>query len=201
MTLLPDKHSLSIAGTVLNRAVEFSNGSTSGLLSPPSVSNGRDAGGTSLIPALYWVTAPNPALRIGLGISPTFGNHTDDGFDFIGRYSAHYAKLRQVNVNPAVAFRVSDRWSIGFGLNYAQNDAEFRQGSPLPVATAGNDVTVSCNDNAYGYNAGLLFRIQRQTRLALTYRSRMKFRLDGRLDSNLTPTIDARVHARLTTPS
>lgn len=201
MTLLQDKHSLSVAGTILNRAVNFSGGSTAGLLPPPSVSNGRDGGGTTLIPALYWVYAPDLSLRIGLGISPTFGNKTNYGFDFIGRYAGHYADLRQININPAVAFRVSERWSIAAGINYAQNDTEFRQGSPLPLPTAANDVTVKGKDNAFGYNAGLLFRLQPQTRLALTYRSEMKFRLDGQLDSNLTPTVDARVYARLTTPS
>lgn len=201
MTLLPEGHSFALAGTVLDRSVKFSNGSTSGLLPPPSASNGKDGGGTSLIPALYWSYAIDPAIRVGLGISPTFGNQTDYGFDFIGRYSGYYTKLRQVNVNPSVAFRLNEQWSVGFGVNYAQNDTEFRQGSPLPSVLANNDVRVKGDDGAFGYNAGLLFRPQPQTRLALTYRSEIRFRLDGELDSNLTPTVDNRVRARLTTPA
>ncbi len=201
MTLLPAGHSFALAGTILDRSVKFSGGSTSGLVPAPSASNGQDGGGTTLIPALYWSYAIDPSVRIGLGISPTFGNQTDYGFDFIGRYAGYYTKLRQVNVNPSVAFRLDERWSLGFGLNYAQNDTEFRQGSPLPSPLANDDVRVQGDDGAFGYNAGLLFRLQPQTRLALTYRSEIRFKLDGELDSNLTPTVDNRVRARLTTPA
>lgn len=201
MTLLPQGHSVALAGTVLNRSVNLSDGSTSGLLPPPSLSNGKDGGGTVLVPAFYWSYAVNPATRLGLGISPSFGNQTDYGFDFIGRYSGHYAKLRQINVNPSVAFALNPQWSIGFGIDYAQNDTEFRQGSPLPSVLANNDVTVKGDDHAFGYNAGLLFRPQPGTRLGLTYRSELRFRLEGTLDSTLTPTIDNHVRARLTTPA
>ncbi len=201
MTLLPAGHSFALAGTLLDRSVKFSDGSTSGLVPAPSASNGKDGGGTTLIPALYWSYALDPSIRIGLGISPTFGNQTDYGFDFIGRYSGYYTKLRQVNVNPSVAYRLNEQWSVGLGINYAQNDTEFRQGSPLPSPLANNDVRVQGDDGAFGYNAGLLFRPYPQTRLALTYRSEIRFRLDGELDSNLTPSVDNRVRARLTTPA
>ncbi len=201
MTLLPEGHSMALAGTVLHRAIHLHDGSTSGLLPPPSLSNGQDGGGTVLIPALYWSYAVDSSLRFGLGISPSFGNQTDYGVDFIGRYSGHYAKLTQVNVNPSVAFALNPQWSVGFGLDYAQNDTEFRQGSPLPSVLANNDVKVKGDDHAFGYNAGLLFRPRPGTRLGLSYRSEIRFRLEGTLDSNLTPVVDSHVRARLTTPA
>ncbi len=201
MTRLPEGHSLSVAGTLLNRTVEFRDGSTSGALPAPSASNGKDAGGLSLIPAFYWSYALNPTTRLGIGVSPTFGNKTDYGFDFIGRYSGYFAEIRQINVNPSVAFKVNEQLSVGFGLNYAKNETEFRQGSPLPSPLANNNVTVKGDDAAVGYNAGVLWQLQPQTRLALTYRSQLKFRLDGDLNSNLTPAVDNQVNARLTTPA
>lgn len=201
MTRLPDGHSFSLAGTVLSRSVKFSDGSTSGAVPSPSASNGRDAGGTSLIPAFYWSYALNPDTRLGIGVSPTFGNTSDYGFDFIGRYSGYYTEIRQINVNPSVAFKLNERVSVGFGINYARNETEFRQGSPLPTPAANNDVTVKGDDGALGYNAGVSWQLQPQTRVALTYRSQLKFRLDGALDSNLTPTVDNQVNARLTTPA
>lgn len=203
MTMLPEGHSFSVAGTVLSRSVRFSEGSTSsnfGVASPSS-SNGKDAGGVSLIPAFYWSYALTPQTRLGVGVSPTFGNTTDYGFDFIGRYSGYYAEIKQINVNPSVAFKLSEQLSVGFGVNYAKNETEFRQGSPLPSAAANNDVTLKGDDGALGYNAGVLWQVQPQTRLALTYRSQLKFRLEGTLDSNLTPNIDNQINARLTTPA
>lgn len=201
MTRLPEGHSLSVAGTVLNRSVKFSDGATSGLLPAPSASNGKDAGGTSLVPAFYWSYALNPTTRLGIGVSPTFGNKTDYGFNFIGRYSGYFAEIRQINVNPSVALKLSDRVSVGFGINYAMNETEFRQGSPLPSPLANNNVSVKGDDAALGYNSGVLWQLNPQTRLALTYRSQLKFRLEGELNSNLTPAVDNQVHARLTTPA
>lgn len=200
MTMMPEGHSFSLAGTVLSRSVKFSDGSTTGLPAPSS-SNGKDAGGVSLIPAFYWAYSLSPTTRLGIGVSPTFGNKTDYGFDFIGRYSGHFAEIRQINVNPSVAFKLNDRVSVGLGVNYAQNETEFKQGSPLPNPALNNDVTVKGDDTALGYNAGILWQAQPQTRVALTYRSQLKFKLEGQLDSNLTPTVDNQVNARLTTPA
>ncbi len=201
MMLLPPGHSFALAATVLDRSVRLSDAGTSGLLPPPSTSGGRDGGGTVLIPAIYWSYAVDPATRIGLGISPTFGNETDYGFDFIGRYSGYRAEIRQINVNPSFAVRLNEQWTLGVGVNYAHNDTAFWQGSPLPTPLANNDVKVRGDDDAFGYNVGLLFVPQPRTRLGLTYRSELRFRLDGDLDSRLTPATDARVRARLTTPA
>lgn len=201
MTLLPAGHSVALAGTLLDRSVRLSGGSVSGLLPAPSTSNGKDGGGSVFLSAVYWSYPLDPSLRIGLGISPTFGNKTDYGFDFIGRYSGYRAEIQQINVNPALAWQLNEQWSLGAGINYAQNDTEFRQGSPLPSPLAGNDLTVKGGDHAWGYNLGLLFRPQPATRLALTYRSELSFRLHGTLDSNLTPVIDSPVRSRLTTPA
>ena len=198
MTLLPAGHSFALAGTVLDRSVKFTNAGTTNVTNPPTTSNGQDAGATTLIPALYWSYAIDPSLRLGLGISPTFGNITDYGYDFVGRNSGYYAKLQQVNINPSVAFKASEVLSLGAGLNYATNESTFRQGFPLAPSAHSE---IKGDDSAWGYNLGLLLQVDPDTRVALTYRSELKFKLDGHLDISATPTTDFFATARLTTPA
>ena len=198
MTLLPTGHSFSLAGTVLDRSVKFANAGTTSVTNPPTSANGKDAGATTLIPAIYWSYAIDPSLRLGLGISPTFGNITDYGYDFVGRNSGYYAKLVQVNVNPSVAFKLREGLSFGAGLNYATNESTFRQGYPL-VPNASSEI--KGDDSALGYNLGALMQVDADTRIALTYRSELRFRLDGHLDISATPTTDFLATARLTTPA
>ncbi len=198
MTLLPAGHSFALAGTVLHRSVNFTNTGTTNVTNPATTSNGKDAGGTTLLPAFFWSYAPRPDWRLGLGISPTYGNETDYGYDFVGRNSGYYARLRQVNVNPSLAFRASERLSVGIGLNYAHNESIFRQGYPL-VANASSEI--KGDDSAWGYNLGLMYNLDPATRLALTWRSELRFRLDGHLDISATPGIDLPATARLTTPA
>lgn len=198
MTMLPAGHSFAVAATVLDRSVKFTNAGTTNVTNPPTASDGRDAGGTTLIPAFFWSYAIDPAWRLGLGISPTYGNKSDYGYDFVGRNSGYYAKLVQINVNPSVAFKVNDRLSLGLGLNYATNESTFRQGYPL-AANASSEI--KGDDTAFGYNVGLMVAADPDTRLAFTWRSELRFRLDGHLDISATPGIDFPATAKLTTPA
>lgn len=197
MTMLPEGHSFAVAGTVLRRSINFTDTGTTGTL--PSTSNGKDAGGTSLIPAFYWSYSLDSSTRLGLGVSPTFGNETDYGYDFVGRNSAYYANIRQFNVNPSVAYKVNENVSVGFGVNYATNDSEFRQGVyQLP----NSNVTTKGKDSAFGFNGGVTLQLDSLTRVALAYRSELKFKLDGTSTYTNVPGSSVKyVTANLTTPA
>jgi len=186
MTLLGEGHSISLGGTLLNRSLEFTNKGTTAVPTFPLGTNGGDAGGTSVIPAGYWSMSLSPALRIGLGISPTFGNKTEYDSTFIGRFSGYYAELKQININPAVAYKLNEMVSLGFGVNYAMNEIEFRQKVPLGAATQGT-ATLKGDDDAWGWNVGAMFQLTPTTRLGLAYRSKIKFDLEG----DQTVTVDA----------
>lgn len=86
-------------------------------------------------------------MRIGVGLSPTFGNKAEYDENFIGRFSGYFAEIKQTNIHPSVAYRLNDNISLGFGINYARSKVEFRQMAPVAVATQriakleGNDVT------------------------------------------------------------
>jgi len=182
MTLLGEGHNISLAGTILDRSLKFTDTGTGGIynsvLGYPVGSSGGDAGGTSLIPAGYWSMSLSPALRIGLGVSPTFGNKTEYSSDFAGRFSGYYADLQQININPSVAYKINEMVSVGFGINYAMNEIEFRQKVHLGAPGQGTAV-LKGDDDAWGWNIGAMFQVTPTTRLGVAYRSKIKFDLEG----------------------
>ncbi len=179
MTYLAEGHNISAAGTLLDRTTKFKDEGTRAVTPlMPKGDDGGNGGGIHLIPALYYAYSINPDLRIGLGISPTFADETKYSNSFIGRFSGKEISIRNINVNPSVAYRVNDRLSLGFGVNFVTSEVKFVQAVPTGLATE-SLAKLKGDDNAWGYNAGLMFQLTQDTRVGLSYRSRVKFHLEG----------------------
>lgn len=188
MTYLPLGHSISVAGTVIDRSVEFKDTGTTRMpvINPmtgaptggfhPLGGDGGNGGGATLVPAMYYSYAITPALRFGLGLSVTFGSETEYDKNFAGRFSGRYTSIHQINLNPSVAYKVNEFVSLGAGLNYAKNEIEFRQTAPFVGAPEGK---LKGDDTSWGYNLGAMFQFTPETRLGIAYRSKIKFELDG----------------------
>jgi long-chain fatty acid transport protein len=184
MAYLPQGHNISVGGTYLDRSIKFNNTGTGGALGSSGTSGG-DAGGSAIIPFAYWSYSATKDLSVGLGISPTFGNTTEYSQDFIGRYSGYFAELKVINVNPSVSFKLNDSLVIGGGLNFAKTDIEFRQIAPVTALSSGavtpdRDVRLKGDDTGWGYNLGALFKLSDASRVGVTYRSKIKFTLEGK---------------------
>ena len=226
MTYLPEGHNVALAGTILSRKVDFSNNGSSaapvthptfgpiGTIAPlPSTANGGDAGGVSVVPAFYWAYSLTKDLRIGVGVSPTFGNKTEYDFDFVGRNAGYFAEMTQININPSIAFKLNEKLSLGFGIDIAHNETHFRQGYPVTAApgplgvlnSPNNFADIKGDDWAVGYNLGALYQLSPSTKIALTYRSEIKFDLEGKYDVNASVPaagfLDQDIKATLKTPS
>lgn len=197
MLLLPRGHSISAAVTLLNRTVEFSDRGTANVPTFPLGGDGGDGGSLAIVPAIYWAYSPDSQWAVGIGLSPTFGNVTEFDKDFIGRFSGYFAEIRQINLNPSVAYRVDDRISIGFGLNFARNETEFRQ---MAVVGAGaqRDAHLKGDDTAIGWNVGVMMQMTPATRFGLAYRSSMEFDLSGR--QRIVGLLNTGIGAELETP-
>lgn len=190
MTYLPAGHNISLAGTLLSRNIDFANkGSTTvhpGFF-PLGTTDGGNAGGLSLVPAGYWTYSISPSLFVGIGISPTFGNKTEYDFDFVGRDAGYFAEITQINFNPSIAYKLNDKVSLGFGLNIAHNETHFKQGLAfLAAAATTNHLDVKGDDWAAGWNIGAMFQLSPSTRIGVTYRSEMKFDLEGKQKTSVT---------------
>lgn len=137
--------------------------------------NGGDAGGWAAVPNAYLSWQLAPQWFVGLGLSAPFGLSTDyDDPNWIGRYHSLKSEIKTVNVNPSVAYKVSDRVAVGLGINYQKIDAEMT--SLVPLATS---YVLKGDDTAWGWNAGALFTLSPSMRVGVSYRSSIDYTLEG----------------------
>lgn len=158
-----------------------------------------DADGDSsvLIPNLY-LNLPGPAgWSFGLGVHSPYGLNTDYPRPWVGRYHGVYSEVVNLDINPAFAYRVNPILSLGAGLDIVYGKAELTnsldlgsllsaQFGPIPALgiTPGNLAAdgysvLEGDDWALGWNLGVLFELDPQTRLGLGYRSKVDLDLDG----------------------
>lgn len=193
---------------------EFNDGGSSRTLNTPSgpitvPSSGRENGGgtDAAVPNVYLKTDLNERLSFGLGLYSPYGLKTDYASDWIGRYHALKSEVTNININPALSYRFSSRLSAGIGLSASYLDAELTNavflldrasGTQLPDGHSKSDA----DDWAYGFNLGLLYEIDANSRLGFGYRSQVEHRLEG--DVTLTGVsalpITLGTHADLTLP-
>lgn len=161
----------------------------------PATHDGGDAGGLSVLPNLYYAMPVTPTVWFGLGINVPFGLKTEYDANWVGRVQGIKSEMKTVNINPALAWRVNDRLSLGAGLNAMYIEAELTS-----FAGAGGTLTVKGDDWGYGYNLGLLYEAGRDTRVGVSYRSRVKQHLTGDISFSSAPTLNSGGSADITLP-
>lgn len=147
--------------------------------------NGGDAGSWAAVPNAHfaWQLAPN--WVVGFGISSPFGlatEYQDSGW--VGRYQSLKSEVKTVNYNPSLAYRVNDQLSLGFGVNYQTIDAELTAAVPGPTGYS----RLKGSDSAWGWNTGALLTLSPAMRVGLSYRSSIKYTLEGDATTALSST-------------
>ncbi len=147
------------------------------------VQSGGNAGSWNAVPNAYFSGQLSQDLFIGFGISSPFGLSTEYDSAWVGQAIAIKSTITTVNLNPSVAYRVNDKLSLGFGLNYQNIDAELTR----------TGVTLKGDDSAWGWNAGALFTLSPAMKVGLSYRSPIKYTLDGSLNGALPVKADLKL--------
>jgi len=80
-------------------------------------SDGGNSGIVSPIPAFYGVKVLSDKWRAGFSLVAPLGGGLDYGKDFVGRYQATRSVLAGIGITPAVAYKVTDKLSIGVGIS------------------------------------------------------------------------------------
>mgnify|MGYP000107883153 FL=1 len=79
--------------------------------------DGGNAGIPTAVPGFFYVHKHSDRLRLGLSLAGTMGGGFDYGNGFAGRYSTIQAQLGAVGLSPSLAYRVSERISVGAGVS------------------------------------------------------------------------------------
>lgn len=162
------------------------------LIGSLGTNNGGDGGVNALVPNLYYLRKLGDKAAFGLGINVPFGLATEYPSDWIGRYHAIKSDMKTVNINPAFAYKLTEKLSIGAGFSAQYIKATLSSavdqklilassGAPVAVWSVASDGYSEMEGDSwgYGYNAGLLYEFSKDTRFGLSYRSRIQQSLEG----------------------
>ena len=193
-------HEFSAGVDAVRPSFKFTNKGSS--VAPAATgSNGGDAGDWSAVPNGYLSWALTKDLYVGVGVGAPFGLITEYDSDWVGRFQATKFDIQTVNVNPSIAYRLNDKVSLGFGVNWQKMDAVYERQAATPNAvTQATRIKLDVDDDAWGWNVGALFDVSPTTRIGLSYRSTMEYTLDGTLKSSnqlVSPDVNAKADIKL----
>jgi long-chain fatty acid transport protein len=117
----------------------------------------------------------SPDVKVGFAVAGNFGSILDYDDDWVGRYRVQQATILGVSFVPSIAYRVNDKLSLGAGVNatYGIFKQQVAVNNVLPNTPDGR---LELDDNTWGWgaNLGLLYEVTPETRVGLTWNSRVK---------------------------
>ena len=119
--------------------------------------------------------------------SSAFNPNNLNGWRYFGTGGTPYfAALITVNVNPSVAVKLGEHFSLGAGLDVMWSSLQFKTYiTPIPVG--GDPADAYGTGVGVGGNVALTWRITDRQRLALAYRSPLTVHYDGTFSQALAP--------------
>jgi long-chain fatty acid transport protein len=153
----------------------------------PLGGEGGDFGGWAFLPNIYYKQDLTEQLKFGIGVGTPFGLKTEYDRNWMGRFQAVKSELKTININPSLAWKVNEQWSLGFGISAMWAEAELTSAvnlGPAGVTTAKN----KGDDWGFGYNLGAIYQVTPATRLGVAYRSKVEQHLKGEVRSPSTVT-------------
>ena len=200
-----------VAGDVICISAKLSDNGSLPAAFQPLGDNGGNAGTCAVVPSLYLAVPINKQFAFGLGIGAPFGLKTEYDSSWLGRFQAIKSEVKTLNINPALSWKVSDVVTLGAGVNWQQIKATLTNAvnysgalataaqqaaetglippsviPPILAGTAGleSQAAVNGSDSAWGWNIGVLFEPDKDTRIGAQYRSAIKYTVSGQVDFN-----------------
>lgn len=147
-----------------------------------SKENGRKHGVP--IPNMYLVHQIKDDMWFGLGITVPFGMATEYDNNWAAADKGMNAEVKVFDINPNVAFKLTDTLSFGAGVSLQYVTAQFEQKNNLGHGTAMR-VRLNADGWAWGGNLGFMWQPTETVRVGLAYRSQVNHKADGYLKSDL----------------
>lgn len=142
---------------------------------PAGSENGR--ANTQPIPHGYISHQLSDSMWIGLAMTVPFGMGTeyDDNWNWSNRGIS--ATVLTFDFNPNVAWKVSDKLSLGAGMSIQYAKADLKM-AKMP----GLNSEIDADSTAWGFNVGMMWSPLDNLRFGLSYRSQINHNADGDLE-------------------
>ncbi|WP_323908407.1 outer membrane protein transport protein [Aeromonas veronii] len=183
-----DKMAVSVSGTYIKPDVDVNGsvGTPFGAI-PASESGIAPA---AFVPAAYFIQPLNDQWAWGIGLFSNYGLSTEYSKTFPAGAGAGDTELMTLNINPNIAYRINEHFSVGAGINAVYGAAELNRYAGLlgplnppsqggPLATDTRLAHLKGDTWGFGWNVGTLYEVNGNNRFALTYRSQVDMSFDG----------------------
>lgn len=141
----------------------------------------------------YYTHEANKKITAGIGVFFPFGLSSEWEKDYEGRYLGTKGEMFSMNINPAVSWRVNDKFHLAGGLDFIYIDSDLRAminqtavgyvappifgvtpGEPLP------DVEQKLEGDGWGlgFNLGALYKATDRISIGAAYRSEVEVDFD-----------------------
>jgi long-chain fatty acid transport protein len=204
MTQLKDRE-FSTGVAAVGTSYKFTDqGSSVGALAGSG--NGGDGGGWGYVPNAYMSWALNKDLYVGVGMGAPFGLKTEYSNPWLGAAQATMFDVKTYNINPSIAYRVNDKVSIGAGLSWQRLTADYtRQLAVSSAIAAASPLALGLEGESWGWNVGALFTVSPETKVGVSYRSKVSYDLTGKIavtgsNATVNSTYSSDAKASLTMP-
>ena len=151
--------------------------------------NGRLKG--QMIPAGYVTHQVNDQVWLGFAMTVPFGMGTEYSKDWEGADRGTNAKIYTFDMNPSIAWKVSDFLSIGGGISVQYAKAELGMGLHHDLLGKIGHGKVEADSWDWGFNLGVMISPTDKLRFGLAYRSSIEHEAEGDTKlSNITNKMD-----------
>ncbi len=175
---------LEFGTSVIIPVLKF-NGSANAFGAPVSGNPGGNGGRLAAIPNVYGGFSITSDLKAGFSVTVPFGNASEYDSNWYGRYLATKTAVLSYDLNPSVAYRLTDAVSLGAGVSaqYLKFDVSGAIDQSIIFGVPAPDATnrFIAHDWAIGFNLGALVRVSESTRIGITYRSETDHNIKGQL--------------------
>lgn len=159
---------------------------------------------TAWVPNMHFVMPINEQFGWGASVTSNYGLATEFNDNYAAGIYGGKTDLQTVNLNLSGAYRLSSNWSFGLGFDavyakakiertagdlstYVVNAAGQGTADALGVSSTNSQIAHLKGDEwGYGWNAGILYELDKNNRWGLTYRSEVKIDFDGDYKSSIT---------------
>ena len=170
-------------------------------------SNGETQRGSDINNIVHAAVAPNMSFShqvdektfFGVTMNVPYGMVTKYDRDWAGSDHGITSKVTSVTVTPMVAYKATDKLSLGAGAQLQYMKAKLTN---TASAYGVDHVRVQGDTFDIGYQLGALYEFNDDTRIGLGYRSEVKHKLKGEIEASIqNPLLNQDISARLTTPA
>lgn len=184
---------LGLAGGLLFADVKFSPNPAT----PISGNDGGDAGGPGPMLGVFYVHSISERLKFGFNMVSISAGIFDYDDGWTGRYLVNDVTLVTLSFIPTIGYKLTDKLSIGGGVNIMYGILEENISFPPPIGNG--NISIDGSDWEFSFNLSMLYEFTDETRVGFVYASEQEPSFNGEV-SIVPPNLQAAIEATIIFP-